>query len=43
MKIKIIKRDMYDLYVDGVWEVSRAAPDNILAWLSENNVIEFEG
>jgi hypothetical protein len=45
MKIKIIKTDdgVYDVYIDGIWEMSRKCPDNILAWLSENTLIEFEG
>ena len=45
MKIKIIKTDddVYDVYIDGIWEMSRKCPDNILVWLSENTLIEFEG
>ena len=40
MDIQIIKTSnsvgtIYDVFVDGSWELSRTSPDNIFTWLAE--------
>lgn len=36
MKIEVIKEQgIYDVYLDGQWEVSRGSLENVLSWIAD--------